>query len=104
MSISYAGQKPPADEIRPSVGIPLCTGKAEAGFAGESDTSYLSAVATFVLHKAHLVGIAAVEHFLHGIIVIGTVKAWTELLKRIPMSVKNLLKCVFVDTFHGCPL
>lgn len=75
MSISYAGQQPPADEVCPSVGISLCAGKAEAGFAGESDTPYLSAVATSVLHKAHLFRITAVEHFLDGIVVIRTVEA-----------------------------
>ena len=101
MSISYSWQKPSADEVGPSVGISLCTGKTETGFAGESDTSYFSAVATSVLDKAHLFGIAAVKHFLHGIIVIGNVKAWTELLKRIPVVIENLLKRIFVNAFHG---
>ena len=102
MTISYAGQEPSADEVGPSVGIALSTGKTEAGFAGEGDTPYLSAVATSVLHKAHLVGIAAVEHFLDGIVVIRTVETWIGLLKRIPMIIENLLKRVFVNAFHGC--
>jgi len=101
MSISYAWQQPPPDEIRSSVGIALCTGKTEAGFACESDTSHLSAVAASVLDKAHLFGVAAVEHFLDGIVVIRTVKVWIGLLKRIPMIVENLFECVFVDAFHG---
>jgi len=101
MSISYAGQQPPPDEVGPSVGISLCTGKAEAGFAGESDASYLSAFAASVLDKTHFVGIAAVEHFLNSAIVIGAVKSWIGLLKRIPMVVENLLECVFVNAFHG---
>jgi len=75
MTISYAGQEPPADEVGPSVGITLGTGKTEAGFAGESDTPYLSAVAASVLNKTHLVGITAVEHFLDGNVVIRTVEA-----------------------------
>jgi hypothetical protein len=102
MTISYAGQEPPADEVCPSVGIALGTGKTEAGFAGESDTPYLSAVATSVLHKAHLFRITAVEHFLDGIVVIRTVETWIGLLKRIPMIIENLLKRVFVNAFHGC--
>ena len=90
MSISYAGQQSPPDEIRPSVGIALCTGKAEAGFAGESDTPYLAALATFVLDKAHLFWVAAVEHFLEGVIVVGTVKALMGLLKCIPVICLNV--------------
>jgi len=104
MSISYTGQQPPPDEIRPSVGVAFCTGKAEAGFAGESDTPYLAALAASVLDKAHLFGIAAVKHFLDGVIVVGTVKAWMGLLKCIPVIVENLLETVFVDAFHGCSL
>ena len=100
MAISYAGQKPPADEVGPSVGISLGTRKAEAGFAGKGDTSYFSALAAAVLNESHLVGITAVEHFLDGVVVIRTVKSGMNLLKRIPMIVENLLECVFVNAFH----
>jgi len=102
MTISYAGEEPPADEVCPSVGISLGTGKTEAGFAGESDTPHLSALAASVLNKAHLVGIAAVEHFLDSLVVVRTIKAWSELLKRIPVIIENLLECFFVNAFHGC--
>jgi hypothetical protein len=104
MSISYAGQQPSSDEVGPSVGIDLGTGKAEAGFAGESDTSYFSALAASVLNKAHLFRIAAVEHFLNGVIVIRAAKFWMDLLKRIPVIVENLFECVFINAFHGCSL
>jgi len=104
MSISYAGQKPPADEVCPSVGISLGTGKTEAGFAGESDTPHLAALAASVLNKAHLVGITTVEHFLDGVVVIRAVKSWISLLKRIPMVVENLFEGVFVNAFHGCSM
>lgn len=104
MTISYAGQEPPADEVGPSVGIALGTGKTEAGFAGESDTPHLSALTASVLNKAHLAGITAVEHFPDGIVVAGTIKLWMGLLKRIPMIVENQLKRVFVNAFHGCSL
>ena len=104
MAISYAGQQPPPNEIRPSVGIALCTGKTEAGFAGERDAPYLAALATSVLDKAHLFGVAAVKHFLDGVIVVGIVKAWMGLLKSIPVIIENLLECVFINAFHGCSL
>ena len=104
MTISYAGQKPPADEVGPSVGIALGTGKTEAGFASESDTPHLAALTASVLNKAHFFRITAIKHFLDGIIVIRTVEAWMSLLKRIPMIVENLLKRVFVNAFHGCSL
>ncbi len=104
MAISNARQEPPTDEVCPSVGIDLGTGKTKARLAGESDTTYLSALAASVLDKAHLSRLAAVEHFLYGVVVVGTIKACMSLLKRIPMLAENLLKGVFVNAFHGCPL
>ncbi len=104
MSVSNAGQEPSSDEVGPSVGISLCAGKTEAGFAGESDTSCLSAVAASVLDKAHFVWIAAVKHFLDVFIEILSVKSWMGLFKHIPMVVENLLEYVFVEAFHGCSL
>jgi hypothetical protein len=104
MSISYAWQQPPSDEVSPSVGISLCTGKAEAGFAGESDTPHLAALTASVLNKAHLFRITAIKHFLDGIVVIRTIETWMDQLKRIPVIVENLLKRVLVNAFHGCSL
>jgi len=104
MPISYSWQQPSADEVSPSVDINLGAGKAEAGFAGECDTSGLAAVAASVLDKAHFIRIAAVEHFLNGVIVIRAVKFWIYLLKRIPVIVENLFERVFINTFHGCSL
>ena len=90
VSICYAGQKSSGDKISPTVSIDFSTGKTKAGFAGKSDTSYLATVAASVLYKAHFFWIAAVKHFLYGVIVIGTVKFWMGLLKRIPVVVENL--------------
>ena len=104
MSIIHAGKEPPSDEVCPSVGVSLGTGKTKAGLAGESNTTCLSAFAASVLDKAHFLRVTATEHFLDSVVVVGTVKAWTELLKRIPVIVENLLKCVFVNAFHGCSL
>ena len=102
MAISDAGQKASSDEVGPAVGVNLGTGKTEAGFAGKGNSAYFSTVAASVLDKAHLFRIAAVEHLLNSFVVVGIVKAWMELLKRIPVIVENLLKSVFVDAFHGC--
>jgi hypothetical protein len=104
MAIIYPRQQASADEICPSVGINFATGKAEAGFAGKSDTSGISAVAASVLYKAHLVRVAAVEHFLNGVGVIRVVKAPIKLFKRIPVIVEDILECVFVNAFHGYSL
>jgi hypothetical protein len=27
---------------------------------------------------------------------------WAELFERIPVIIKYLLECVFIDAFHGC--
>lgn len=104
MAIGYARQQPSSDEIRPSVSIALGTGKTEAGFTGEGNAAYLSTGAASVLHKAHLFLIAAAEHLVDSLIIVWTVKAWSKLLKRIPVIVKNLLECVLINAFHGCSL
>lgn len=104
MAIGNPGQQASADEIRPSVSISLGTGQAEAGFAGKGDASFFAAMAASELDKAHLVRISTVQHFLDGIIVVRTVKFGMRLLKRIPVIIKNLLECVFVNAFHGCSL
>ena len=104
MAIDDAGQKPSADEVGPSFGVSLGTGKAEAGFAGKGDSSYLSTLAAAVLDIAHFVGVAAVEHFLDRVVVIRTVKSWVSLLKLIPVIAENLLKGIFVNAIHGCSL
>ena len=104
MAIGDTGQQASADEVGPSVGVSLGAGKTEAGFAGKGYASYFAAVAASVLDKAHLFGVAAVEHFLDGVVIIGTVKFGMGLLKRIPVIAENLLECVFVNAFHGCSL
>ncbi len=104
MAIGDTGQKPPADEVCPSLGVSLGTGQAEAGFAGKGDSSYLATLAAAVLDIAHLVGITAAEHFLDGVVVIRTVKSWVNQLKLIPVIVKNLFKGIFVNAIHGCSL
>lgn len=104
VAVSNTRQQASADEVGPSVGIALGTGQTEAGFAGKGDASYLAAVTASVLDKTHLFGIATVEHFLDGIVIIGTVKFWMRLFKRIPVIIENLLEGVFVNAFHGCSL
>ena len=101
MAVSDTRKETPSDEVGPLVNIDLGTREAKAGFAGEGNAAYFSTVAASVLNKAHLFGIAAVEHFLDSVVVVGTVKAWPKLFKRIPMIVENLFKCVFVNAFHG---
>jgi hypothetical protein len=104
MAVSDTRQETPSDEVGPLVSIDLGTRQAKAGFAGEGNAAYFSAVAASVLNEAHLFWIAAVEHFLDSVVVVGTVKAWTKLFKLIPMIVENLFERVFVNTFHGCSL
>lgn len=104
MAIRDTRKEASSDEVGPSVGIDLGTGKTKARFAGEGNTAYFSTVAASVLHEAHFFGIAAVQHFLDGISVVRTVKAWTELFKRIPVIIENLFEYVFVNAFHGCSL
>ena len=101
MAIGDAGQEPSADEVSPSLGVSLGTGKAEAGFTGKGNTSYLATLAAAVLDIAHLVGITTAEHFLDRVVVIRTVKSWMSPLKLIPVIVENLLKGIFVNAIHG---
>jgi len=94
MAIGYTGQQPPADELCPSVGRDLGTGKAEAGFAGEGHSACLPTITAAILHIAHFAGVATVEHFPDGLVVIRDVKAWIGLLESIPISIEDLLKRV----------
>jgi hypothetical protein len=104
MPIRYAGKKSSGDKICPAVCIDFCTGKTKAGFACKGNSANLPTLAASVLDKTHLFRIAAVKHFLDGVVVVGTIKSCVGLLKRIPMVVENVLKSVFVNAFHGCSL
>ncbi len=99
MAVSNARQKAPSDEISPAVGINCGARQAKAGFAGKGNATRFSALAASILDKAHFFRIAAVEHFLYRVIVIGTIKAWSELLKRLPVIIENLFERVFVNIF-----
>ena len=101
MSIGYTWQQPSSDEVRPSVGVDLCTGKAEAGLACESNSAYFSAVAATVLYKAHFFWVATVKHFLDSFDVVRAVKTWIKLYKGVPVIIEYLLECIFVYAFHG---
>jgi hypothetical protein len=101
VAICDAGQQPSSDEVGPSVGVHLGTGKTETGLAGESNSAYCSAEAASVLGKAHLVGIATAEHFLDSLVKIRMIESWTELFKRLPVVIEYLLKGVFIDARHG---
>lgn len=101
MSIGYARQQPSSDKVRPSVSIDFCAGKAEAGLAGESNSTCFATVAATVLHKPHLFWVTAVKHFLDCFGVVGAIKMWVKLSKGIPVFMEYLLECVFVDAFHG---
>jgi hypothetical protein len=104
MSICNSREKASSNEVCPSVGVNLGTGKAKAGFTGKCNSTCLSAKAASVLDKAHLFRVTAVEHFLDGVVIIRAVKALVQMLKRIPVIKENLFKCVFVKAFHGCSL
>jgi len=102
MAVSDTRKETPSDEVGPLVSIDLGTRQAKAGFAGEGDAAGFPTRWATVLYKAHLFRVPAVQHFLHSVVVVGTVKAWTKLFKRIPIVVENLLKRVFVNAFHSC--
>ena len=104
MAISDARQQSSRDKVCPAVGINLGTGETKAGLAGERNSAYFSAVAAFVLNKAHLVGIAAAKHFIDSLVVVRIIKAWMVPFKCIPMVVKDSFECVLIDAFHGCSL
>ena len=104
MAVSDTRKETPSDEVGPLVSIDLGTRQTEAGFTCEGNAAGFPTRWATVLYKAHLFRIPAVEHFLDSVVVVGTVKAWTKLFKRIPMIVENLFERVFVNTFHGCSL
>ena len=54
-----------------------------------------------VLYKAHLFRVPAVQHFLHCLVVFWVVVTRMDLLELIPVVLKNTLKGVLVNAFHG---
>ena len=104
VAVGHAGQETSADEVGPSVGIDFGTGQAKAGLAGEGNPAGLSARQAAVLYKAHRFGVAAVQHFLDGVVVVWTVVARVDIREAIPMVFEDLLEGLLVDAFHGCPL
>ena len=88
MPIGYTRQQPSSDEVRPSVSIDLCAGKAEAGLAGESDSACFATIAATILHKAHFFWFAAVKHFLDCFGVVRAVKMWIKLSEGIPVIIE----------------
>ena len=102
--VCYTGYESSSDVVGPSVSVNLGTRQAKARFAGEGDTAGFSTRRATVLYKAHLIRVAAVEHFLDVIVVIRVVVARINLLKQIPILCKDSLKCIFLKTIHGCHL
>ncbi len=101
MSVGYTGQKASAYEIRPPISIDLGARQAEAGFTCEGDAAGFSTKWATVLYKAHLFRVTAVQHFLHCLVVFWAVVTRMDLLELIPVVLKNTLKGVFVNAFHG---
>ena len=73
------------------------------GFSFRADSIVPLAVET-VLYKAHLFRVAAVQHFLHCLVVFWAVVERMDLLELIPVVLKNTLKGFLVNTFRGSPL
>ena len=100
MAVSDTRKETPSDEVGPSVGIDLGTRQAKAGFAGEGNTAYFTTVAASVLNKAHLFGIAAVEHFLDDRLIVGRIVARMPRLEQRPVVAEDLLERFFTDWHH----
>ena len=104
MAVRDARQQSSRDKVCPAVDINLGTGKTKAGLAGERNSAYFSAGAASVLNEAHLVGIAAAQHFIDSLVVVRMIKAWMVLFECIPMDAKDSFERVLIDAFHGCSL
>jgi len=101
VSVCYTGYESSSDVVSPSIGVDFGTRQAEAGFTGESNAAGLATRWATVLYKAHLFRVAAVQHFLHCLVVFWAVVTKMDLLELIPVTLKNALKGVLVNAFHG---
>ena len=104
MSVCDMVKKSSSYEVGPCIGISFCTGQTEAGFTRESDASIFATVATSKLGESHFIRISTVQHFLNNAVVVIRVELWVESDKWFPMIPKYLLKCIFVNMFHGLPV
>ena len=101
VAVGDAGQESSSDKLGPAVGVDLGAGQAEAGLAGEGDSTSFSAGQATVLHKAHLLRIAAVQHLLDGCVAGWDIEARIDDLEVIPVIPEDLLERGLVDAFHG---
>ena len=101
MSVCYTGYESSSDVIGPSICVNFGTRQAEAGFTCEGDAAGFSTRWATVLDKTHLFWIAAVQHFLQCLVVFWVVVTRMDLLEPIPVVLKNTLKGVLVNAFHG---
>ncbi len=104
MLVCYTGYEPSSDVIGPSIGVDFGARQTEAGFTCEGDAAGFSTKWATVLYKAHLFRVAAVQHFLHCLVVFWAVVTRIKFLELIPVALKNTLKGVLVNAFHGSPL
>ena len=104
MAIGDARQQAAADEIGPLRHPRLGAAEAETGFAGEGNPASFAAEWAAVLHAAHLLRVAAVEHLLDGRVVVRRVESGIPRLEGIPMIPEDLFERVCVHAAHGCPL
>lgn len=101
MSVCYTGHEPSSDVIGPSVCVNFGTRQVEAGFTCEGDAAGFSTRWATVSDKTHLFWIAAVQHFLQCLVVFWVVVTRMDLLEPIPVVLKNTLKGVLANAFHG---
>lgn len=102
--VRYTGYESSSDVIGPSIGVDFGTRQTETRFTGESNAAGFSTRWATVLHKAHLFGVAAVQHFLHCLVVFWAVVTRMDLLELIPVVLKNTLKGIIVNAFYGSQL
>jgi hypothetical protein len=101
MTITDVGKKTSSNEIDPGVGVSLGARETEGRFTTEGNATDGSTVGAAILREAHLFGIAAIEHFLHDLPIIGSIVMRVGGLKCLPVIAEDLLEGILVNMFHS---
>ena len=89
------------DELHPSIRVGLGAGEAERRFAAHRYLVGVPASCAEVSDVAHFGWIAAVEHFLYHLIIVGSIVARLRVFKLIPVIPEYLLECLFGNVRGG---
>jgi hypothetical protein len=105
VAVDNALMKPLADVADKVIDIDLCTSQTQSGLTAHGDEVFaLSTIETSVVEVSNLFRVATGEHLVDQLIIVSGIITRIELLKFIPVIMKDLFKDIpsrSEFSFHG---